>query len=137
MERFWLFSPLSYKKGTKMPSFYDYPLTREVTGDTDYFTLHTIYFQGTNALGTPTGINAICGWLDDEAIQNVRIVDVTNGNAVVAEKLNITAQFPADVDLGTLSNLSADVAIWEVQALSVNTPGPDGDVAVGSLRLKY
>jgi len=116
-------------------AFYDYPLTKQVTGNTAYETLHTLYFQGTAAMGTPTKLAALAGIIDSGAVQNVRVMDVTNG-LVVAEKIGITAQSPADVDLGSLSNLSTGLAIWEVQALSQNKPGPDGDVAVGSLRLE-
>lgn len=116
-------------------AFKDYPLSEKVTGNDAWATLHTIYFQGTTALGTPTAMAALAGVVDAGAVLDLRVMDLTN-NLVVAEKLGVTDAFPADVDMGSLTNLSAGLALWALQAKVQAGKGPGGDVAMGSLRLE-
>lgn len=115
---------------------YDYPFTKVVTGDTSYFSAHTFLFHGSDMVGVPASIFALCGIIDSGAFLDVRIYDVTNLQTI-AEKTGITDFYPTVHDLGAISNVPAAQAVWEVQLLSENTPGPDGDVAVASLTMRH
>jgi len=82
---------------------------------TSFAPLLHIPFRGTNK-GTPTKIKVIGRVSNAETTTlGVRIVDLANGSAVVAERTNINSTSPQIWDLGTLSNLSASETIWELQ----------------------
>jgi len=92
------------------------------TSSASYVVVGDLAFQGTDHL-TPSAIQAIA-WADSGATAGVRIYDVTNSQTI-AEKTDITGTTKAAVDLGTLSNLSAGAAVWEVQLQRVSGSGPD------------
>lgn len=116
--------------------FYDYPLTPVITGNTSYFSAYPIVWHGTDLVGLPTKITIVGGIVDTGALISIRIQDITN-SLTIAEQTSLSVTYPSFIDMGTLSNLSTGRAIWEVQLLSVNQPGPDGDVAVGSLFMEH
>jgi hypothetical protein len=113
---------------------YDFPFTKIVTGDTSYFTAHIFCFQGTDLLGAPEEISIICGWIDNTT-QSVRIYDITN-NQVICERTDITTEFPVVEDMGTISNLTAAPALWEVQ-MKRPQGGPAREVAVASMHMRF
>ena len=80
---------------------------------TSYTIVSELIFAGTTMLGTPTTIKAILE-MTGATNMDCRIFDVTNA-LVIAEKLGNVVAIATIVDLGTLSNLSAGEAIWEVQ----------------------
>jgi hypothetical protein len=93
---------------------FDLPFTKVVTGNTAYTTAHVFCFQGTDMVGLMTKLTFIGGFIDTGATQDIRIYDVTH-QVVIAEVTGVSVEFPAIVNLGTLSNLSEGHAIWEVQ----------------------
>lgn len=71
-------------------------------------------FGGTTTLGTPTKIKAI-GWKDAATTSwDVKLNDITNATTI-ATKTGNTGNTAEIVDMGTLSNLPAAEAMFEVQ----------------------
>jgi hypothetical protein len=77
------------------------------------------YFEwpGSNTVDTPSNLSVIAA-IGGGTSMSVRIYDSTNV-ATVAELTGITATTFTNFDLGTISNLSATVAVWEIQVLGV------------------
>jgi len=115
---------------------FDLTFTNVVTGNTAYTTAHTFIFEGSDAVGVPKAFHIIGGIIDSGAVQWIRIYDVTNAQ-VICELTGITSDFPVILDLGALSNVPTGMAIWEVQQLTENLPGPDGDVQVASAYMEF
>jgi hypothetical protein len=99
-----------------------------VTGSV-YDVIATIIFPGTD-IATPSGIKAVTGMYGG-GTGYVRVYDVTS-SLVVVEK-TFTDAYPALVDLGALSNLSAAEAIWEIQMKEVGATS----IRMGSLEVIY
>jgi len=89
----------------------------DVTNSTSYIIASEFIFRGTTALGTPTKIKVIC---DSVSGGDVKIYDVTNAQTI-CEKTGISSASPSIFDLGTLSNLPAGEAIFEVQHKKVSS----------------
>lgn len=70
-------------------------------------------FPGTNEVGVPSAIKAIC-WRDNSNQYDIKIHDVTNGNDI-CELTGQTNTSPELKNLGTLSNLPKNEAIFELQ----------------------
>lgn len=107
-----------------------------VTGNTAYTAAHTFIFEGADLVGIPVGFYIIGGIVDSGAFQDIRVFDITNSQ-VICEVTGITDFFPTLINLGTLGNVPTGMAIWQVQHLTQNTPGPDGDVSVSSAFMEF
>lgn len=92
------------------------------TNSTSYSTHGKIIFPGTTKMGTPTGI--FVNAYSNASSYDIRIRDVTNGNTI-AELTGQTNTSYAMKDLGTLSNLPAGRAVFEVQLLISGGFGKD------------
>lgn len=83
-------------------------------GKTSYELLGTFYFSGTTLAGIPTSIRAVVGTSDGYVTDaDLKVVDFTNTTTIVT-KANIATGSKTMVDLGTLANLSAAGAVWEI-----------------------
>lgn len=80
-----------------------------------YETCAAIIFRGTDNLGVPSAIKVIKKASSDSPAHSIRIIDTTNGNAVIAEVNGLTSITQDIADLGDLSNLSSAESIWEIQ----------------------
>lgn len=79
-----------------------------------YVCTRTFIFRGTN-YATPTNIKAILKIDNVLTEAQIKIVDVTNNNNILIQTGMGTANVTTIEDLGVLSNLSTDQAIWEIQ----------------------
>jgi len=85
--------------------------------DTFYTVMGTLIWPGSGVVGTPGSVtaNMFVKASGDEG--DFRLFDATNGLAI-AEVLNIVSDDVTDlIDLGSLSNISAGEALWELQGL--------------------
>ena len=107
-----------------------------IVKETDvYIFVANFIFRGTTALGTPTAIKVISLVEDASNAASIKIFDVTN-SLTIAEGTGFTNIVFAINDLGTLSNLSAGEAIWELQGkLTTDTKGDD--LNIGSLSVYF
>ena len=83
-------------------------------------------FKGTTALGTPTNIKAILH-INGATDGSIRIYDVTNAQTI-CELTGFTEANPTIKDLGTLSNLPAGEALFEIQLKRTGTGGQSSDI---------
>lgn len=95
---------------------------------TEIFTTTTVYrkmtefiFEGTNCLGNILGMNVVTRKNAGPTSYDVRVFDFTNVK-VIAELLGSTNTVYEIKDMGTLGNLSAGIALWELQ-MRRNAPG--------------
>jgi hypothetical protein len=105
------------------------------TNSDSYLTVGHFIFHGTDTTGLPDLICVIGGMHDANTVCGVRVYDHTNAQVVV-EKLDITASNPTLVDLGPISNLPLDMAVWEIQVRRVSGSGTK-KVAAGSLSMHF
>lgn len=80
-----------------------------------YETCAAIIFRGTDVIGTPKAVKVIKKASSANPAHSIRVVDTTNDNAVIAEVTGLTSTTQDIAGLGTLSNLSASEAVWEIQ----------------------
>jgi hypothetical protein len=80
--------------------------------DSSYVVEARMIFRGTTVLGTPSNIKGIVEVGDE--VGDIRIYDATNSQEIV-EVTGITDTTPAINDFGTISNLPAGEALWEIQ----------------------
>jgi hypothetical protein len=113
---------------------YDMPFTKVTTSSTSYYSANAFMFHGSDDIGVPESICVICGILDATSL-DVRVYDVTN-NAVIAELTGETIDYPACLDMGTLSNIPQLKAIWEVQIRKASGGGQK-EVGVASLHMEF
>jgi hypothetical protein len=91
---------------------------REVGNNNAYIEAYRFVWPGSTKRGTPTMLT-ILGWCNgSNKFSDLRIVDLSNGNAVIAEILNIpnNGGVPVIRSDMTLANISASEAIWQIQA---------------------
>ena len=102
---------------------------------TSYARVSAFIFEGTTALGNITNIAANI-WRNIATTVDVRVYDVTN-TALIAELTGITSTSSANIeDLGSITNLPAGEALFEVQIL--RTGGGGGAMArIGAIIFKY
>jgi len=105
------------------------------TNSDNYLTVGHFVFHGTDRSGTPDLICVIGGMHDAGTVCGVRVYDHTNAKTIV-ERLDITADSPTLVDLGTIGNLPTELAVWEIQVKRVSGNGTK-KVAAGSLSVHY
>ena len=85
--------------------------------DTFYTVMATLIWPGSNAVGVPASITANMFVKDSGDEGDFRLYDATNG-LTIAEILDITSDDVTDlIDLGSLSNIAAGEALWEIQGL--------------------
>ena len=106
--------------------------------DAAYKVMNQLIFPGTDAAGTPTSISANVFTKDDIApptIGDFRIYDVTNALAI-AEVIGIQNTSKQNIeDLGTLSNLDAAEALWELQGRRTSGSGDDAKIEVKAVTI--
>ena len=92
---------------------YGFPGPVEIRDDT-YVVASTILFPGSKRIGWPKYIQAIL--MADVAATpgDIRIYDLTNSKVIV-EKIGINNITPQIIDLGPISNVPNEPAIWEIQ----------------------
>jgi hypothetical protein len=104
-------------------------------GETSFQALMHYIWRGSVVHGAPTKIKIVAyaeGGVGKEI--DIRIVDLTNGSAIVASVQVANTAFGI-VDMGTLSNLSRGEALWEVQGKrTVGGGARDGRLSVVSLQ---
>ena len=98
---------------------------------TSYESVSCFIFSGTTSFGSPTVADAIVE-LGGGTSMDIRVYDLTNGNTI-CELTGITDTPAAIKDLGTLSNMPAAKAIFEVQ-LKGDGPGRKARVFALSMR---
>ena len=84
------------------------------TTNINYVVLGNVTFCGTTISGIPTSI-CVNSWLIGGTDYDIRIYDYTN-NKIISEVIDQTNSIKAVVNTGTISNLPASSAIFEVQA---------------------
>jgi hypothetical protein len=89
-----------------------------------------VRFRGCNDMGVPLAVKAVM-WVVPGGEAWARIYDVTN-DALICEGGSTTAEESEVVDLGTIQNLPAGEAVWELQ---VKRAGGEG--RVHSLSIDY
>lgn len=90
-------------------------------------------YRGSDTVAIPGSIEAVVFKDIGAATMDIRIFDFTNA-IVIAEMTGITDTIPTIQDLGTLSNIPAAQAIWEVQARRVGNPS-NTDCFVNSISI--
>ncbi len=80
-----------------------------------YETCAAIIFRGIDILGVPSGIRVIKKASSSSPAHSIRVIDTTNGDAVIAEVTGLTSTTQDIADLGVLSNLTTGESIWEIQ----------------------
>lgn len=90
-----------------------------------------LMFRGTNER-TPTKIYALYQ-VDPTTSANILVYDATNDNNIVLQT-GLTNTAWTTLDMGTISNLSATPAIWELQLL---TSAPQKSIRVSSMTVEY
>jgi hypothetical protein len=104
-------------------------------GETTFEALMHYIWRGSVQHGTPTKIKIVAkteGGVGKPI--DVRIVDLTNGSAVIGAVSFENTTF-AIIDLGTLSNISRGEALWEVQGKRTSGGGArDGRLSAVSLQ---
>lgn len=89
-----------------------------------YVTLARVIFPGTTTFGVPTSIKFVSKQDVTTAVNhNVRILDNTNGNAVVCTSDTLTNTTEAINSITTIGNLSTDSSNWYIQGKVDNTLG--------------
>jgi len=86
-----------------------------------YETVSCFIFQGSDALAVISAIKAVIS-ADGSISGDIRIFDVTNSN-VIAELTTFTNSTPVLTDLGAITNVPTDPAVFEVQMLRDGTGG--------------
>lgn len=86
-----------------------------------------IQFPGTDAMGIPSSVKLTAWMSASGGVGAYRIYDFEN-SAVIAEVTGVTNTTKATVDMGSLSNLTTDAALWEVQ---IKKTSGAGEVCLG------
>lgn len=99
-----------------------------------YETSAKLIYPGTSITGTHSTI--LCNaWNFGGASIDIRVIDLNNGNAVVAEVLGITTTSTINIaDLGTLSNLPASQSNFAVQ-VRLNGGGMGDQARISSITM--
>jgi len=99
-----------------------------------YETSAKILYPGTGVTGIHTKMFSNA-WNDGGTSIDLRVIDLTNGNNVIAQNLIIISQQEDNiVDLGTLSNLPTDEAVFAIQ-LRLNGGGMGDQAKISSLTI--
>jgi hypothetical protein len=104
-------------------------------GETAFQVLNHYIWMGTNEHGTPTAIKIVARAEGGAGRPiDVRIVDATNGGLVIASVQTESTTFII-IDMGTVSNLSAGEALWEIQGKRTSGGGVrDGRLSTVQIR---
>ncbi|MHA1754540.1 MAG: hypothetical protein ACTSYR_03375, partial [Candidatus Odinarchaeia archaeon] len=90
-----------------------------------------IIYRGSNNIGIINKIKAIAWVKQSEKPGDILIYDVTNGNIIV-EKNGINGEVSEIIDLGTLSNIPTEEAVFEIQLRNI-----PGEMYFASLMLEF
>ena len=81
---------------------------------TSYTTARSFIFPGTSAMGMPSCIEVIACMSGGNSEGFIRLYDLTN-NQIICEKASIYNTDPSIIDLGQISNIPSDKAMFEIQ----------------------
>lgn len=107
------------------------------TNSIGYSLMAKFTYAGSDTVGSLTAIK-VNAWKDTagEANGEIRIIDATNGDAVIAELTGITSTDEDDVlGLGTISNLPTSAATFELQM--GRSAGANRTIFCASIELEY
>jgi len=96
-----------------------------------YLEVGTFIWPGSDKVGTPTMLEVVGAVSNVSASADIRIYDVDNGNTI-AEVLGSSALYPTIVDLGTISNVTTDEALWQIQVRRATGSGANQKAVAGS-----
>ena len=103
------------------PTYDTFPINQQVNSNV-FSPLCDINFQGTSLKGTVYSIQILIFGLSTTT--NVRVVDTTNGSNVIANVSTSTTDTPTLYTMTlTPANITANPAVWEVQASDPNIQG--------------
>ena len=105
------------------------------TASTTYEAMNFLIFAGTDKVGTLAAIKAVIDVSDGSTTGQVRIYDSTNAQTI-AESAIFADTAPTLLDLGTISNLPASEAIWELQLRKVSGGG-SRNIRIYALNLEF
>ena len=80
-----------------------------------YVSQGAFVFQGADDVGSPTVIEVLANGSSSSPAHSIRIYDITNAQ-VIAEVTGRTSTVRSIIDMGTISNLPASPAEFQVQA---------------------
>lgn len=103
------------------PSYDTYTISQQI--NTNVLTpLCDINFKGTSLMGTIYSIQVIMWGVSSST--NVKIIDATNNNNLIATITTATTDTPTTYTMTlTPGNITSNPTIWEVQAFDPNTQG--------------
>lgn len=108
---------------------------KSVRGSASWAFVTQFAFGGSADWGSPDQILAISSQSKGGSrTHGVRIYDVTNGN-VIASATGFTHQVLTLIDLGAVSNVPTDPAIWEVQVQK--TGSGSMNISVENITMRY
>lgn len=103
------------------------------TSNPSYTVLSEFEFGGSTSLGVPQTINVIAGSTHASNFAALKIFDQTNLKTI-AENVEIVGVLRTITDMGTIANVPADAAIWEIQGKKI---GGGTKAEVSSLRMIF
>lgn len=86
----------------------------EKIGNQTYTAIAHMIWRGSTSLGTPSNVRVKARRSGGSSDYDIRLYDVTNALQIAEVTAQVNDVF-AIIDLGTLSNISAGEAMWEVQ----------------------
>jgi len=112
----------------------DYELNAVKSSDGSFTVQARFGFDGTTALGTPSAIKALVS--SDTCTGRWRVFDTTNSLVIATSATIASGQAPVIIDMGTLSNLPAAAAIWEIQGIR-DTGSGGNEIHLDSMTVKF
>jgi hypothetical protein len=114
---------------------YEYPFSKFESKSKSWATAHVFWFHGSDMIGIPKKIRALVGKESSGLELSVRIYDTTNVKTI-AECSGCSEDYPSFTDLGDISNVSVDGAMWELQIKRTLGSG-NKKIAAGSLTMEF
>lgn len=103
------------------------------SASTSYKVMSEFMFPGTTETGIPSKIELVAGSATASFGADFKIFDRTN-SLTIAEVLNHISLIRVILNMGTLSNLPAGAAIFEIQG---RKPAPGQKAEMSALRMKF
>ena len=124
---------------TTVPNaFYDHmTISPSPTNSTTYESAASFTFVGTTTYNLASiSVVAAVSSADINVTFDLRVIDVTNGNNVIAEAIGLHSQTKTIFDLGPLTNLPASSAVFDIEVRRSGTANAD-TVALYSALLTF
>jgi hypothetical protein len=122
-----------YTQETSSGTISQFLTTTQKTSD-GWKTITLFPYDGTDQF-TPSSVIVRARWGGQSGTYGLRVIDVTNGSAVVASVTGLSNETAIDQNLGTLSNLPTGGAEMELQVEVINTQ--DRDVELTFLLVNF